>query len=171
MRNMPFCLWWLLSLTEIIKVTKVAFIEGTSVFSTALAPFPLLLCINHLGRLSYIFLLFFGTLHSDAYVFPFLLCLSLLFFSQLFVRPPQATILPICFSSSLAWFCALPPVQCYKPPSTVLRALCLLDLIPRIHLSLPLYNHKRFDLGHTWMAHNGFPYFLQFKSEFVNIQQ
>ena len=66
---------------------------------------------------------------------------------------------------------SLPPLQCYKPPSTVLRALCLLDLIPRIHLSLPLYNHKRFDLGHTWMAHNGFPYFLQFKSEFVNIQQ
>ena len=25
MRNMPFCLWWPLSLTEIIKVTKVAF--------------------------------------------------------------------------------------------------------------------------------------------------
>ena len=34
-------------------------------------------------------MLFFGTLHSDAYIFPFLLCFSLLFFSQLFVRPPQ----------------------------------------------------------------------------------
>ena len=33
-------------------------------------------------------LLFFGTLHSDVYIFPFLLCFSLLFFSQLFVRPP-----------------------------------------------------------------------------------
>ena len=33
--------------------------------------------------------LFFGTLYSDAYIFPFLLCFSLLFFSQLFVRPPQ----------------------------------------------------------------------------------
>ena len=30
--------------------------------------------------------LFFGTLHSDAYIFPLLLCFSLLFFSQLFVR-------------------------------------------------------------------------------------
>ena len=30
----------------------------------------------------------------DRYTFPFLLCLSLLFFSQLFVRPPQTTILP-----------------------------------------------------------------------------
>ena len=34
-------------------------------------------------------LLFFGTLHSDVYIFPFLLCFSLLFFSQLFVRPPR----------------------------------------------------------------------------------
>ena len=34
-------------------------------------------------------LLFFGTLHSNQYIFPFLLCFSLLFFSQLFVRPPQ----------------------------------------------------------------------------------
>ena len=26
------------------------------------------------------------------------------------------------------------------------------DLIPWIYLSLPLYNHKGFDLGHTWMV-------------------
>ena len=35
--------------------------------------------------LSYLFLLFFGTLHSDACIFPFLLHFLLLFFSQLFV--------------------------------------------------------------------------------------
>ena len=35
--------------------------------------------------LSYLSLLFFGTLHSNWYIFPFLLCFSLLFFSQLFV--------------------------------------------------------------------------------------
>ena len=35
-------------------------------------------------------------LHSDGYIFPFLLCVSLLFFSQLFVKPPQRTILPFC---------------------------------------------------------------------------
>ena len=39
------------------------------------------LCIDRWGRLSYLFLLFFGTLHSDAYIFPFLLCFSLFFFS------------------------------------------------------------------------------------------
>ena len=42
----------------------------------------------------------------------------------------------------------------------------LSDLIPGIYLSLPLYNHKEFDLGHTWSS--SFPYFLQFKSEFGN---
>ena len=28
----------------------------------------------------------------------------------------------------------------------------LSDLVPWIYLSLPLYNHKGFDLGHTWMV-------------------
>ena len=41
--------------------------------------------------------MFFGTVHSNGYIFPFLLCLLHLF-SQLFVRPPQTTILPFCFS-------------------------------------------------------------------------
>ena len=45
-------------------------------------------------------LLFFGTLHSDGCIFSCLLCLLLLFFSQLFIRPPQATILPCCISFS-----------------------------------------------------------------------
>ena len=42
--------------------------------------FPLFLCTAYWGRLSYLSLLFFRTLHSDGYIFPFLLCLSLLFF-------------------------------------------------------------------------------------------
>ena len=41
--------------------------------------FPLFHCIDCWGRLSYLSLLFFGTLHSDAYIFPFLLCFLLLF--------------------------------------------------------------------------------------------
>ena len=90
-------------------------------------------------------------LHSEEYIFPFLLCLLLLFFSQLFVRPSQTTILLFCIPFSWGWFWSLPPVQCHKPPSIVLQALCLSDLIPCICLSLPLYNHKGFDLGHTWM--------------------
>ena len=112
---------------------------------------PLFLCIDHWGRLSYLCLLFFGTPCSNGYIFPFLLCLSLLFFSQLFIRPPQTTILPFCIYFSGGWSWSLPPIQCQEPLSIVLQALCLSDLIPWIYLSLPLfYNHKGFDLGDTW---------------------
>jgi len=60
--------------------------------------FPPFLCIDRWGRLSYLSLLFWGTLHSNGYIFPFLLCFSLPFFSQLFVRPPLTAILPFCIS-------------------------------------------------------------------------
>ena len=39
-----------------------------------------------------------------------------------------------------------------KPPSIVLQAVCLSDLTPWIYFSLPPYNCKGFDLGHTWMV-------------------
>ena len=54
-------------------------------------------------------LLFSVILHSLSYIFPFLLFLSLLFFSQLFVRPLQTTILPSCISFSWEWFKNLCP--------------------------------------------------------------
>ena len=76
----------------------------------------------------------------------------LLLFSELFVRPPQITIFTSCISFSLGWSWSLPPVQCQKPLSIVLQALCLSDLVPWIYFLLPLYIHKRFDLGHTWMV-------------------
>ena len=79
--------------------------------------FPLFLCIDHLGRLSYLSLLFFGTLHSNGCLFPFLLCPMLLFFSQLFLRAPQIT---ICLCS-WGWFWSLPPVQCYDPPFHIVK--------------------------------------------------
>ena len=43
-------------------------------------------------------LVFFGTVHSDGTIFPFLVWFLLLFFSQLFVRPPQIAILLLCIS-------------------------------------------------------------------------
>ena len=46
--------------------------------SFSLHCFPLFLCIVHLRRLSYLSLVFSGTLHSDGYIFPFAF-LSLLF--------------------------------------------------------------------------------------------
>ena len=72
--------------------------------------------------------------------------------SQLFVRPPKTTILPVCISFSWGWSWSLPPVQYHEPPLIVLQALCLSDLTPWIYLSLSLYNSKGFYLGHTWMV-------------------
>jgi len=77
-----------------IPFISLIFLKRSLVFP--ILSFPLFLCIVHLSRLSYLSLLFSGTLHSGGYIFPFLLCLSLLFFSQLFVRPPQTTTLSSC---------------------------------------------------------------------------
>ena len=150
-----------------------------------------------LRKWSYLSLLFFGTLHSDWYNFPFLLSLSRLLLSQLFIRPPQTTILPflhffflemVFISTSYtigegngnplqysrlenpmdrgAWRATdhgvaraehnlvtnHRPIQCHELLPTVLQALCLPDLILWIYLSLSLYKHKGFDLGHIWMV-------------------
>ena len=59
-----------------------------------------------------------------------------LFYSQLFVRPPQTIILPFCIYFSWGWSWSFPPVQCHEPLSIFLQALCLSDLIPWIYLSL-----------------------------------
>ena len=64
-------------------------------------------------------------------------------------------------------FWLLPPVQCYQPPSIVLQALCLPDLIPWIYLSLPLYNHKRFGFGHYLNGLVVFPVFFPLSLNFA----
>ena len=68
-------------------------------------------------------LLFSGNLHSVGYIFPFLPCLSLLTFPQLFVKPSQTTTLPSGISFSWGWFWSLSPIQHYEPPSIVLQTL------------------------------------------------
>ena len=76
----------------------------TLIFLKRSHSFPILLFFSiylhwSLRKAFYLSLLFFGTLHSNGHIFPCLLCLSHLFFTQLFVRPPQTTIFPFCFSS------------------------------------------------------------------------
>jgi len=102
------------------------------------------------GRLSYLSLLFSRTLHWNGYTFP-LLCLELLFFSQLFVRRPQTTILPFCISFS--WAMVLITASCAMLQTSVHSSSgTLSDLISRICLLLPVVNHMGFDLSHTWKA-------------------
>ena len=57
-------------------------------------------------------MLFFGTLPTNGYIFPFLLCFWLLFFSQLFLRPPQTATFLICLFFSWGWSCSLSLIQC-----------------------------------------------------------
>ena len=58
-------------------------------------------------------------------IFPFLLCFLHLFFSQLFVRPPQTAILLFCISFPWGWSWSLSPVQCRVPPPYSLGTLAL----------------------------------------------
>ena len=66
-----------------VPLVSLIFLKRSLVFPILL--FSLYLCIEHLGRLSYLSLIVFGTLHSNGYIFPLLLCFSFLFFSQLFI--------------------------------------------------------------------------------------
>ena len=56
----------------------------------------------------------------------FLFCFSLLFFSQLFVRPSQTAILLFCISFPWGWSWSLSPVQCHEPHSIVHQAVEML---------------------------------------------
>ena len=98
---------------------------------------------RRLPAFSYLSFLIIGNLHSGGYIFHFLLCVSLLFCSQLFVRLLRQTFCLFAFLLGDGF------EQCYRPPSIVFQALCLSDLIPCIYLSHPLYNPKGFDFDYT----------------------
>ena len=145
--------WSLLFLSFIVHIFAWNFPVVSLIFLKRSLVFPQFHCflllryIVHLGKLSYVSLLFFGTLCSVGFIFPFLFCLSLLFFSQLFVLPLQTIFLPSCISFSLGWFvtasCTL-WISAHSSPGS---------LCTRYNtLSPPLQNHKPFDLWHIWMA-------------------
>ena len=60
----------------------------------------------------------------------------------------------------------IPPVQCHEPLSIVLQALCLSDLISWICYFQCIIIRDLIQVIPEWSS--GFPYFLQFKSEFCN---
>ena len=90
-----FCHLFLISSASVRSILFLYFIEPIFVWNVPLLSliilkrslvfpfyyFPLFLCINHWGRLSYLSFLFFGTLHSNGYIFPSLRCFLLLLFS------------------------------------------------------------------------------------------
>ena len=103
--------------------------------------FSSIYCIAHLKRLSYLSLLFSGTLHSDGYYFPFLLCLSFLFSAV--CKPPSDNHFAFLHFFSLGMLlitasCTMLWTSIHSSSGT------LSDLIPWIYVWLPLYNHKGF---------------------------
>jgi len=133
-----------------VSSVSIILLKRSLVFPILFFP-SIFFCIGHWGRLSYLSLQFFGTLHSRVY----------LSFSPL----PFASLLftAVCMASSENHFAflhffflgmglSLPPVQCHKSPSIVLQALCLSDLIPWIYFPLPLYNCKGYGLGQAWLV-------------------
>ena len=65
------------------------------------------------------------------------LCLYLFFFAQLFVKPPQTTILPLCISFSWEWSRSLSPVQCHTAAATAKSLQSCLTLCDPIEGSPP----------------------------------
>ena len=84
----PLALEWKLTFSSPVATAELSkcslgisnFLEEISSVSHSVV-FPLFLCIDCWGRLSYLSLLIFETLHWNGYIVPFLLCFSLLFFS------------------------------------------------------------------------------------------
>ena len=77
---------------EMAALSISNFLEGISRLSPSVAFLYFFALITEEAFLSLFAILW--TLHSNGYIFPFHLCLSLCFFSKLFVRPPQTTIMP-----------------------------------------------------------------------------
>ena len=101
------------------------------------------------------FLSLLASLWNSAFKWVYLSFFPLLFASLLFTAICKASSdshFAFFISFSWGWSWSLSPVQCHEPLSTVVQVLYPSDLIPWIYFSLPLYNHKGFDLGHTWMG-------------------
>ena len=78
------------------------------------------------------------------------LCLASLLFSAI-LKASSGNHFPFWNSFSWGWSWSLPPVQCYKSVHSSSGTLSIRSK-PLIYFSLPLYNHKGFDLGHAWMV-------------------
>ena len=129
--------------SDVRSIQVLSFIEPIFAWNVPLVSLIFLRClvfpnllfssISLLWSLRKTFLSLLAVLWNSAfkwvYIYPFLLCFSLLIFSQLLVRPPQTAILLFCTSFSRGWFCSLSPVQCHTPPSIVHQSLYVSDLV------------------------------------------
>ena len=119
------------------------------------------LCISHfleeISSLSHsIFFLYFfaliteeGFLISPCYSLELCIQMSLSFLSLICKPSPDSHFVFLYFFS--LWMVLIPVSRTMSWISVHSSLGTLSDLIPWIYLSLPPYNRKGFDLGHTWM--------------------
>ena len=120
------------------------FLEAISSLSHSIV--FLFLCIVHL-QLSYLFLLFSGTLHSVGFIFPFIPCLFLLFFLAIFKWP-------VCLLYFLFFGMVLVHTSCTLSWTSIHSSSGTLSIKSNpLNLSLPLYNGWQVVLLDFWMYH------------------
>ena len=105
--------------------------------------FPILLLSSYF----FAFITYEGFLISPSYSLELCIQTDISFLSPLFfasllfsaiIKASSDNYFAFCISFSWEWSWSLPPVKCHKPLSIVLQAFSLSDLIPWIHMSLPL---------------------------------
>ena len=106
-RSLPFLSFFEPIFAWNVPLVSLIFLKRSLVFPFYC--FPLFLCIDHWRRLSYLSLLFSGTLHSNGYIFPFLLCFLLPFsvmsksFDPMDCSPPGSSVHEILQARILEW--------------------------------------------------------------------
>ena len=157
----PLLNLFLISFASVRSIPFLSFIEPIFAWNVPLVSliflqrslvFPILLfpSISLHWSMRKVFLSLLAILWNSAFSWIYISLYSLPFASLLFSAICKASSENHFASFSWGWSRPLPPVQCHVPPSRVLQALCLSDLISWICLSLLLHNHKRFGLGQTW---------------------
>ena len=106
---------------KILRITlqHVKWVLLYSDFNILWPSFLPFLCNDHWGRLSYLSLLFFRTLHSGC-IFPFPLPFAFLLFSAICKASSDYHFVLLLHFFSWGWFWSLPLVQRHEPPSIVL---------------------------------------------------
>ena len=108
-RSILFLIFIMPILAQNVPLISRVILKRSLVYPSYFSPSISLHCL--FKKVFLLSLLSSATLHSVGYIFPLLLWLSLLFFPQLFVKPPQKATLPAFISFSLGWFWSLPPVH------------------------------------------------------------
>ena len=147
-RSIPFLSFIVPIFACHIPLVSLIFLRRALVFSILLL--SSVLCIDHLGKLSYLSLLFLELcIHMDiSFLFSFALA------SILFSAICKASLdNHFSFLHFFSLWMVLTTTSCTMWWTSIHSSSgTLSDLILWNYLSLPLYNCKEFDLGHTWMV-------------------